>query len=91
MIEKSTDEDDDGWNDNYDGDDHNIDEIDGKNDQKIHKYFDFWVKIYLFQGVLLCGKRAKKIRRGPPPLIQAMPESKRSLFLGDRPYIQVYS
>ena len=34
---KSTDDDDDydaGWNDNYDGGDDNIDEIDNKNDQK---------------------------------------------------------
>ena len=37
---------DDGWNDTYDGDDDNIDEIDDKNYQKTHKYHDFWVKIY---------------------------------------------
>ena len=41
MTEKSTDEDDDGWNDNYDGNDDNIDD---KNVQKTHKYYDFWVK-----------------------------------------------
>ena len=34
MTEKRTDDDDVGWNDNYDGDDDNIDEIDDKNDQK---------------------------------------------------------
>ena len=33
MAEKSTDDDDDGWNDNYDGDDYNIDEIDDKSEQ----------------------------------------------------------
>ena len=38
MTEKSTDDNDDGWNDNHDGDDDNIDEID---DQKTH----FWVNI----------------------------------------------
>ena len=42
---KSTDDDDDGWNDNYDGDGDNIDEIDDNNDQKTYKYYDFWVKI----------------------------------------------
>ena len=42
MTEKSIDDDDDGWNYDYDGDDDNIDE---KNDQKTHKYYDFWVKI----------------------------------------------
>ena len=31
MTEKNTDDDDDGWNDNYDGDDDNVDEIDEKN------------------------------------------------------------
>ena len=41
MTEKSTDDNDDGWNDNHDGDDDNIDEIDDKNDQKTH----FWVNI----------------------------------------------
>ena len=45
MTEKSIDDDDDGWNYDYDGDDDNIDEIDDKNDQKTHKYYDFWVKI----------------------------------------------
>ena len=34
MTEKSTDDDDDGWNDNYDGDDNYIDEIDEKNYKK---------------------------------------------------------
>ena len=38
---KSTDDDDDGWNDNYDGDDDSIDEIDDKNDHNTHKYYDF--------------------------------------------------
>ena len=28
MIEKSIDDDNDGWNDNYDGDDGNVDEFD---------------------------------------------------------------
>ena len=36
MTEKSTDDDDDGWNDNYDGDDDNVDEIDEKITKK-HK------------------------------------------------------
>ena len=34
MTEKSTDDDDDGWNDNYYGDVDNINEIDDKNYQK---------------------------------------------------------
>ena len=34
MTEKSTDDNDDGWNDIHDGDDDNIDEIDDKYDQK---------------------------------------------------------
>ena len=42
---KSTDDDDDGWHDNYDGDGDNIDEIDDNNDLKTYKYYDFWVKI----------------------------------------------
>ena len=47
MTEKSTDHvNDDGWNDSYDGDDDNIDEIDDKDYQKIHKCYDFWVKNY---------------------------------------------
>ena len=45
MTEKSIDDDDDGWNHDYDGDDDNIDEIDDKNDQKTHKYYAIWVKI----------------------------------------------
>ena len=45
MTQKSIDDDDDGWNYNYDGDDDNIDEIDDKNYQKTHKYYDFWVNI----------------------------------------------
>ena len=48
MTEKSTDDDDDGWNDNYDGDDNYIDEIDEKNYKKKYKYYDFWVKIDQF-------------------------------------------
>ena len=48
MTEKSTDDDDDGWHDNYDGDGDNIDEIDDNNDQKTYKYYDFWVKIDQF-------------------------------------------
>ena len=36
MTEISTDDDDDGWPDNYDGDDDNIDEIYDKNYQKIY-------------------------------------------------------
>ena len=43
MKEKSTDEDDDGWNDNYGVND---DHIDAKNYQKHKKSYDFWVKIY---------------------------------------------
>ena len=34
MTEKSIDDDDDGWNHDYDGDDDSIDEIAEKNDQK---------------------------------------------------------
>ena len=45
VWQKNIDDDDDGWNYDYDGDDDNIDEIDDKNDQKTHKYYDFWVKI----------------------------------------------
>ena len=45
---KSTDDDDDGWHDNYDGDDNYIDEIDEKNYNKKYKYYDFWVKIAQF-------------------------------------------
>ena len=48
MTEKSTDDDDDGWNDNYDGDDNYIDEIDEKITHKKYKYYDFWVKIDQF-------------------------------------------
>ena len=35
MTEKSTDDDDGGWNDDYDGDNNYIDEIDEKNYKKI--------------------------------------------------------
>ena len=45
MTEKSTDDDDDGWHDNYDGDGDNIDD---NNDQKTYKYYDFWVKLTNF-------------------------------------------
>ena len=41
MTEKSTDDDDDGWNDNNDGDDDNIDEIDDNNDKKHIKIMTF--------------------------------------------------
>ena len=34
MTEKNTDDDDDGWNDNYDGDDDKVDEIYEKNGQE---------------------------------------------------------
>ena len=34
MKEISTDDDDDGWHDNYDGDDDNVDDIGDKDDQK---------------------------------------------------------
>ena len=56
---KSIDDDDDGWNYDYDGDDDNIDEIDDENFQKTYKYYDFWVKIDLFKGLLLCEKGPK--------------------------------
>ena len=45
---KKTDDVDDGWNDNYDGDDDNVDEIDEKNYQKTYKCYDLWVEIDLF-------------------------------------------
>ena len=51
MTEKSTDDEDDGWNDNYDGDDNYINEIDEKNYKKKYKYYDFWVKIDQFYGL----------------------------------------
>ena len=41
MTEISTDDDDGGWNDNYDGDDDNINEIDEKNDQNHIKIMTF--------------------------------------------------
>ena len=43
MTEISTDDDDYGWHDNYDGDDDNIDQT---KMTKKHKYYDFLVKIY---------------------------------------------
>ena len=48
MTEKSTDDNDDGWNDDYDGDDNYIEESDVKNYQKKYNYYDFWVKIDQF-------------------------------------------
>ena len=45
MTQKSTDDNNDGWNDNYDGDNDNIDEIGDENDKITHKYYDFWVKM----------------------------------------------
>ena len=41
MTEKNTDDDDDGWNDNYDGDDDNVDEIDEKHYQKTYNVMSF--------------------------------------------------
>ena len=41
MTEISTDDDGGGWNDNYDGDDDNINEIDEKNDQNHIKIMTF--------------------------------------------------
>ena len=41
MTEISTDDDDDGWHDNYDGDGDNLDEIHDKNYQKTYLYHDF--------------------------------------------------
>ena len=48
MYDKNSTDDDDGFNENYDGGDDDIDEIDDKNYQKIHKCYDFGVKNYLF-------------------------------------------
>ena len=41
MTEKSTDDDNDGWTDNHDGDFGNVDDNDDKNDQKTYKYGEF--------------------------------------------------
>ena len=42
---KSTNDDNDGCDNNYDG---NFDDNDDKNNQKTNKYKEFWVKIYQF-------------------------------------------
>ena len=68
MTEKSTDDDDDGWNDNYDGDDNYIDEIDEKNYKKIQI---LWLlsKNWPILGPITLWKEGQKIRAGasPPP------------------------
>ena len=59
MTDKSTDDDDNGWNDNYDGDEDNIDEMDDKNYQKTYIYYEFTIfRAYCFV------KKGQKIRAG---------------------------
>ena len=59
MTEKSTDDDDDGWNDNYDGDDGNFDDNDDKNYQKTRKYYDWGLRLPVTALVLSAhGQRA---------------------------------
>ena len=82
MTGKSTEDYDDGWNYIHDGDDANIDKKDDQNDRKTCKYYDFWVQIDWFQGLLQCEQGPKKFGQGPPSLIRAMPES--NLFWGGR-------
>ena len=75
MTEKNTDDDDDSWNDNYDGDDDNVDEIDEKN------YQNNIQMLWLILGPITLWKKGQKIRAGAsPPLIRAMPESKHSFL-----------
>ena len=44
MTEKSTDDDNDGWTDNHDGDFGNVDDNDDKNDQKHTNMVNFKLK-----------------------------------------------
>ena len=46
--EKSTDDDNDNYHDNYDSNDGNFDDYDKKNDKKTYRYYDFLAKIYQF-------------------------------------------
>ena len=58
---KNTDDDDDGWNDNYDGDDDNVDEIDEKN------YQNNIQMLWLILGPITLWKKGQKIRAGASP------------------------
>jgi len=83
MTEKSIDDDDDGWNYDFDGDDDNIDETDDK------MTLILWLlskNRLIFKGPITLWKRANNCGQGPPPpLIRAMPESKHSFFIESLP------
>ena len=81
MTEKSIDDDDDGWNHDYDGDDDNIDEIYDKKLPKNTQILWRLSKNRLIIGPITLWKKGQKIRAGAsPPLIRAMPESKHSFI-----------
>ena len=67
MTEISTDDDDDGWHDNYDDDGDNIDEIYDKNYQKTYQWL--LSKYWLILGISTWWKEGQnfRARASPPP------------------------
>ena len=76
MTEKSTDNDDDGWNDNYDGNFRNVDHNDDWITKKHNKYGEFWVENYHFRDYYMV-KKGQQIQAWVAPPLWAMPQSKR--------------
>ena len=76
MMEKSTNDDDANWNDNYDTDISNFDDNGEQNEQKniIIRFLTEWY----FKGYDFVKKVPKiwaRVRPPPPPLFRAMPEN----------------
>ena len=76
MTEKSIDDDDDGWNHDYDGDDDNIDEIYDKKLPKNTQILWRLSKNRLIIGPITLWKKGQKIRAGasPPPWFGQCPK-----------------